>query len=173
MKKLLLIAALATMATTAMAASQTKAEVLVKAEIVNESLKITDIDGNPLVLDFKKLPKRNYSKDMAEAHVEYKITSNVPAETDPINLGMSFTSYVSPENNTGINRIEIVNENISGAVGVNDKVEVNLALDSDTKTIAAKESTAVGQINGTINTDLSAKNVGLYTGKVFLRAEIK
>lgn len=178
MKKLLFITALMALTTTAFAVNptaqnDTKAEVLVKAQIVDDSLKITDIDGNPLILDFKKLPKKDYNKDMAKAYVEYKITSNAPAETDPINLKMSFTSFESPENNTGINTVTIVNGDIKGAATANDKINVNLSLDSEEKSIAAGESTAVGRINGTINSNLSNHNTGTYTGKVFLFADVQ
>lgn len=178
MKKLLFITALLTLGATAFGANPTetqdvKAEVLVKAQIVDDLLKITDIDGNPLVLDFKKLPKRNYSKEVAKAGVEYKITSNAPAETNPIKLKMSLTSFTSPEDTTGINTVEIVNENITAAATEYDKVKVNLSLDSDTKEIATGQSTAVGKINGTINTDLTDKSTGLYTGKVFLFADVQ
>ena len=56
--------------------NDTKAEVLVKAQIVDDLFKITDIDGKPLVLDFKKVPKRDYTKWIVKAYVEYKITAN-------------------------------------------------------------------------------------------------
>ncbi len=179
MKKLLFVTALLALGTTAFAVNPTdtqdvKAEVLVKAQIVDDLLKITDIDGNPLVLDFKKVPKRDYSTgEMVKAHVEYKITATDKAETNPIKLNMSFTSFDSPEDSTALNTVEIVNEDITGAATENDKIKVNLALDADKKEIAVGQSTAVGQINGTINTDLSQKNKGLYTGKVFLFADVQ
>lgn len=179
MKKLLFVTALLALGTTAFAVNPTaaqdvKAEVEVRAQIVDDALKITDIDGNPLVLDFKKVPKRNYSTgEMVKAHVEYKITAAEKADTNPINLNMALTSFTNPDDNTALENVVIVNENIAGKATENDKVTVNLSLDADTKAIKAGESTAVGQINGTINTDLSANNVGLYTGKVYLFADVQ
>lgn len=178
MKKLLLLATLATMTTTALAVNPgkdtvTKAEVLVKAEVVEDFFKITDIDGNPLVLDFKKLPKRDYTKDMAKTYVEYKITGNAPAETTGITLNMNLTSYTSPDNNSTVNTVEIINENIATTATDKDKITVNLALDSATKTIGTGETTAVGRINGAINSNLSTNNTGLYSGKVFLMAKVQ
>ncbi len=179
MKKLLFVTALLALGTTAFAVNPTadqdvKAEVLVKAQIVDDLLKITDIDGNPLVLDFKKVPRRDYSTgEMVKAHVEYKITATDKAETNPIKLNMSFTSFNSPQDNTGINTVEIVNEDIEGAATANDKVKVNLSLDAETKEIAIDQTTAVGKINGTINTNLKEKNPGLYTGKVYLFADVQ
>lgn len=179
MKKLLFIAALLTLGATAFGVNPTqdedaKAEVLVKAQIVNDNLKITDIDGNPLVLDFKKVQKRNYSTgDMVKAHVEYKITAKDVAEANPIKLNMSLTSFESPESKVGINTVEIVNEDIKTTATENDKVTVNLALDADKKEIVVGQSTAVGRINGTINTDLTNKTLGTYTGKVFLFADVQ
>ena len=62
MKKLLFVTALLAMGTMAMGKApaskdKAKADVEVKAEIVDDSLVITDIYGAPLLLDFGKIQK--------------------------------------------------------------------------------------------------------------------
>lgn len=181
MKKLLLAAALMALGATSYAeltpdgaTQDVKSEVLVRAQIVDDVLKITDIYGNPLVLDFKRLPKQDYSKDVAKASVEYKITAKEALAGD-MNLNMSLTAFEKPEDTTGIRTVKITKEEITNkaAATVNQKVTVNLSLDSDKKVIPAKQKTAIGRINGIINSDLSNKETGTYTGKVYLYADVQ
>ncbi|WP_177160315.1 hypothetical protein [uncultured Fusobacterium sp.] len=183
MKKLLFVTALLAMGTMAMgvdpsSGAESKAEVLVKAEIVDDFFKITDIDGNPLVLDFKRLPKMDYSKNIAKASVEYKVTAKEAIVDSAVELAMSLTSFENPESKDGVSKVILKNEDSTAAQQdpiENDpnRIEANLGLDKATKKMEINQTTVVGKINGTINTDLSAKNTGDYSGKVFLVATVK
>lgn len=189
MKKLLFVTALLAMGTMAMgvdpsSGAESKAEVLVKAEIVDDFFKITDIDGNPLVLDFKRLPKMDYSKNIAKASVEYKVTASTKIENvSGITLGMTLTSFETPESkvedtpiDTKVNFVNIINENVTAANGPvpdADKIKVNLGLDANEKTMKKDQSVVVGKITGTINSNLTTNNTGDYSGKVFLVATVK
>ncbi len=183
MKKLLFVTALLAMGTMAMGANPTqnaesKAEVLVKAQIVDDFFKITDIDGNPLVLDFKELPKMNYTNNIAKASVEYKVTAKEAIADSAVELAMSLTSFENPESKDGVSKVILKNEDSTAAQQdpiENDpnRIEANLGLDKATKKMEINQTTVVGKINGTINTDLSAKNTGDYSGKVFLVATVK
>lgn len=183
MKKLLFVTALLAMGTMAMGANliqnaESKAEVLVKAQIVDDFFKITDIDGNPLVLDFKELPKMNYTNNIAKASVEYKVTAKEAIVDSAVELAMSLTSFENPESKDGVSKVILKNEDSTAAQQdpiENDpnRIEANLGLDKATKKMEINQTTVVGKINGTINTDLSAKNTGDYSGKVFLVATVK
>lgn len=182
MKKLLFIAALTMLGANAFAAvtpdttkHDVKEEVLVRAQIVDEVLKITDIDGNPLVLDFKKVPKKNYqtSVEKVKAHVEYKITATEEITGGPMNLNMSLTSFNKPESNEAISKVTIKNEDVETAQDKIDVIEVKLGLDAAEKQIADGAREVVGRIDGIIADDLSDNSVGVYTGKVFLFADVQ
>ena len=183
MKKLLFITALLTLGVNAFATPitpngtdhDTKAEVLVKAQIVDDVLKITDIDGNPLVLDFKKVPKKDYKTagEIVKAYVEYKITATDVITSGPMNLNMSLTSFTSPQDNTSIDKVTIKNTEVTTVTDKVDTVEVQLGLDAKTKVIADGQREAVGRIDGIIADDLSDNSVGVYTGKVFLFADVQ
>ncbi|MCF2612143.1 hypothetical protein [Fusobacterium perfoetens] len=183
MKKLLFVTALLAMGTMAMGENPTqnaesKAEVLVKAQIVDDLFKITDIDGNPLVLDFKELPKMNYTNNIAKASVEYKVTAKEAIVDSAVELAMSLTSFENPESKDGVSKVILKNEDSTAAQQdpiENDpnRIEANLGLDKATKKMEINQTTVVGKINGTINTDLSDKNTGDYSGKVFLVATVK
>lgn len=183
MKKLLFVTALLAMGTMAMGVNPTqnaesKAEVLVKAQIVDDFFKITDIDGNPLVLDFKELPKMNYTNNIAKASVEYKVTAKEAIVDSAVELAMSLTSFENPESKDGVSKVILKNEDSTAAQQdpiENDpnRIEANLGLDKATKKMEINQTTVVGKINGTINTNLSAKNTGDYSGKVFLVATVK
>ena len=183
MKKLLFVTALLAMGTMAMGANpsqhaESKAEVLVKAQIVDDFFKITDIDGNPLVLGFKELPKMNYTNNIAKASVEYKVTAKEAIVDSAVELAMSLTSFENPESKDGVSTVILKNEDSTAAQQdpiANDpnRIEANLGLDKATKKMEINQTTVVGKINGTINTDLSAKNTGDYSGKVFLVATVK
>lgn len=186
MKKLLFVTALLAMGTMAMGetkkdsitSKEAKAEVLVKAQIVDDFFKITDIDGNPLVLDFKKVPKANYELEGVEvpqASVEYKVTAN-DTISENVTLAMSLTSYEHPEDNTGIanNIVTISKDGVAtGNLGETEKIDVNLSLDAEQKTIKQGQKVVVGKLNGAIKKDLTGKTTGKYFGKVFLRAEMQ
>lgn len=74
MKKLLMIGAILALGTT-MAYAQDytgEADVKVRAEITEQELIITDLNGNPIVLDFGKIS--NKSTGVHNAEVGYKVT---------------------------------------------------------------------------------------------------
>lgn len=181
MKKLLFVTALLAMGTMAMGANpgsgeESKAEVLVKAQIVDDFFKITDIDGNPLVLDFKELPKMDYSTNIAKASVEYKVTAKEAIAEPGVTLNMSLTSFENPQSKEAVSTVDIINENVTTATGNvanEDKIQVNLGLDKATKTMAKDETVVVGKITGVINSNLSSNHTGDYSGKVFLVATVK
>ena len=181
MKKLLFVTALLAMGTMAMGANPTqnaesKAEVLVKAQIVDDFFKITDIDGNPLVLDFKRVPKADYSQGKLEepkATVEYKVTATEPVSPQ-LTLNMSLTSYEHPEDKTGINTVTISKDGVAVAdLTANERIEVKLSLDNNKKVMKQNQSIVVGKLNGAIKEDLTGKTTGAYSGKVFLVATVE
>lgn len=158
MKKLLFVTALLAMGTMAMGANPTqiaesKAEVLVKAQIVDDFFKITDIDGNPLVLDFKELPKMNYTNNIAKASVEYKVTAKeaiANSAVEAVELAMSLTSFENPESKDGVSKVILKNEDSTAAQQdpiENDpnRIEANLGLDKATKKMEIDQTTVVGK----------------------------
>ncbi len=173
MKKLLLIAALATMATTAMAANPGKdtvatADVTVRAEIIGEGLKITDVYGKPLLLDLGKAFEGEATTLFNE--IEYKVSSKAAAETNPIKLDIKLAADTLDIVNTtaGIDPIK---------ANDNHKLTVNLSLDGKKGSEPSKKEILVGQteVRGTISgstvTTASSKK-GVYVNKIALTATV-
>ncbi len=181
MKKLLFVTALLAMGTMAMGQNpsqgeKSKAEVLVKAQIVDDFFKITDINGNPLVLDFGRVPKADYSKGIIEepkATVEYKVTATEVVDPE-LKLTMSLTSYEHPDDETATNTVIISKDGVAtGDLTENERIEVKLSLDNTEKVMKAQQSKVVGKLNGAIKANLSSTTEGAYSGKVFLVATVK
>ena len=165
MKKLLLIAVLATMATTAMAVNpkqgtKVESKVEVRAEIVSGGLKITDIYGKPLILDLGQANQGEITN--LSNTIEYKITSKAAAETSPINLSVELKDTT----------LAIYNANADlTANNANDKLDVTLYLDKATKTIAIGEQVVTGTITGATKTN-AGNTVGRYSNSTYITATV-
>ena len=165
MKKLLLILALATITTTAMAGhlsgNNGEAEITVKAKIISGGLKITDITGSPLVLN---LGRANAGEATPlSSSVKYKITSKGSASTDEtINIKLA-----APE-------VKIYKEgtNQSTPSNENGTLTVALTLDSETKPLTTGTTEVIGEIYGSTTTNI-ATEVGNYEGKTLLTATVQ
>lgn len=77
MKKLLMVGAILALGTTmaygAVEEAKATADVTVKAKIVADNLTITDLNGRPIVLDFKKINKLDLN-GTSRAIADYKVT---------------------------------------------------------------------------------------------------
>ena len=174
MKKLLFVTALLAMGTMTMGAmdlsekDSTEADVTVIAEIVEDSLVITDIYGKPLVLDFGKIQKGaevNGTK-LWTAEVEYKITAKdtmTADETIDVKLGGTTSGtevaevILKPINNTNAGNI----------------LTAKLSLDEASKTMKAGKDEVRGVILGSIDESLKDKAEGVYKNTTILTATVK
>ena len=166
MKKLLLIAVLATMATTAMAenlTSGTKAEskVEVRAEIVSGGLKITDIYGKPLILDLGQA-NQGEATNLSNT-IEYKVTAKDAAVASPIELTMDLAAKLDIYNSSA---------DLTNGGTENDKLNVVLTLDNKSKSIATQQKEVVGTISGATKTTQES-TPGKYSNTTLLTATVQ
>lgn len=168
MKKALLLLAIATMATNLMAAGdpgngeEAKADVTVRAEIISDNLKITDVYGKPLVLDLGQAFFGEATTLFNE--VEYKVSAK-NAVTKDINLTMAL----------GTNSLDIYNTTAGidpTQAGADEKLKVTLNLDNTTKVIKSNKKEARGTISGSTVTTTTSKG-GVYVNKVLLTATVQ
>lgn len=170
MKKLLFIVALMALGTVAFGEAKdptkgpqsgdtSEAQVLVKAQITDDSFTITDVYGKPLILDFGKLAKNQSEPGKVwTAEVEYKITATK-----------------APENQTKF-WLALEDEQVS-LKHVNNELKTtlkaNLALDKTSKVMAAHKDTVTGFISGSISENISAKETGMYKTTTTLTAVVE
>lgn len=167
MKKLLFIAALVVLGVNAFAKAPQKDDdvtvnVKVKAELIDESFTITDIDGNPLLLDFKQSSPINYSVgEPWTAYVEYKIRANENVTAD--------TTFDIKLAETGEKTtVTLKHENTTKA----DVLVADLRLDNTRKIMKDKQSEVIGRIDGSIDDDLTSCAIGEYHGTTTLTATV-
>lgn len=155
MKKLLMIGAILALGTTmaygAAVTEKATADVTVKAQIVSDNLIITDLNGNPIILDFKKVNQLQET-GTTTAFVDYKVSyiggSELTGKTS--NLTMKLGGEDNP--------IEIVMKEEANKV-TPDKFTAMVGLseykgimeNDDNDDLGTTGKTYVGRINGTID----------------------
>ena len=170
MKKLLFITALLVLGTATFAVNPAQdetasAEVLVKAEIVEDFFSITDIDGNPLILDFKKVPKKNLTQDPIKANVRYKVTAKEEITQD---LKLTMTLAGKGLTDGGV-PVEIYQTKGEGDTQEKRTLTPKLLLDNYEKTMGTTGE-CQGVIYGVIAEDTTNKVKGEYEGYTTLTA---
>ena len=174
MKKLLFVTALLAMGTMAMGApanleankDKASAEVKVRAEIVDDKFTITDIYGQPLVLDFHKV-MREADTDVTTS-VRYKVTTK-----DPFNgVSAKFTMAIAGDKTAdGIGK-KVTITNTNPANTINNTLPVTLGLDNEEKYLLENETEFQGEIFGNIKTDTTNNVTGDYVGYATLTATV-
>lgn len=171
MKKLLFIVSLMMLGANAFAADATvgpasgdkaTAEVLVKAEITDDSFTITDIFGKPLVLDFGRLAKTQAEGKVWTAEVEYKITATKAPDTEK-------TFDVALKDTT------VKLKHVNNALPNDGKniLTSTLALDEESKVMAGGTDVVTGFISGSIVENIKDKVTGMYQERTELTATVQ
>lgn len=172
MRKLLMATAILALGVVAYGKEEASAPVRVRAEIVEGNITISDIDGRPILLDFKKIAK-NRETD-ANAFVDYKIEYNgtyntIQGQTMNLVLGKSNTADTSDD---------VILTNLDSSLTQNNTMTANLKLDKYSLTLPSEEPTNkvihTGRINGTLKaTEWSgSKEAGVYEGQTELKVTI-
>lgn len=173
MKKLLFVTALLTMGTMAMGAGEnlatddkTSAEVKVRAEIVNDKFTITDIYGQPLILDFHKVMKSD--KTDVTTSVRYKVTAKEVFN----GKSAEFKMAIAGDNTADGVEKKVTIKHVNPEKTTNNTLPVTLGLDNETKYLLENESEFQGIISGNIHTDTTNNEVGEYIGYATLTATV-
>lgn len=135
MKKLLMLGAILVLGATAFAADQSvdgnaninEAKVTVKAHLVAQNLVVSDLEGNPIVLDFGKVSKTR-DKGTSEARTGYKVRYVGGELTADQNLAMELKGTVGnyAKRATTVTLAEVSQKDKEKA----DKFDVTVGLDS-------------------------------------------
>lgn len=109
MKKLLMLGAILALGTTIAYGAELpvtdSTDVKVRAEITDDTLVITDLNGNPIVLDFGKIS--NNSTGIHNAEVGYKVTWGTNATVDGQKLTMELGGQGTVGEGTGAKTVRI------------------------------------------------------------------
>lgn len=164
MKKLLFVTALLAMGTMAMGAAPkqddtTTADVEVRAEIVEDSLVITDIYGKPLLLNFGPIQKT--IDKVWTAQVEYKVSAGT-ATTGDTELTMALGT---PDG-------KVTLKHVNSALQQDNTLDSVVTLDADQKVMKKGATEVRGKIFGSIAGDLSKKQKGMYREYTTLTATV-
>lgn len=153
MKKLLMLGAILVMG--AMAYGETvsesaNADVTVKAQIVAENLVISDLNGNPIILDFKKVNQRQQT-GTTTAYVDYKVTYIGTETLDKTNnLTMKLGGEATPIDIVMKEEADKVNpDTFTAKVGLSEYT--GTMENEDNNDLGTTGKTYVGRINGTID----------------------
>lgn len=173
MKKLLFITALLAMGTMAMGANLAKdnkanAEVKVRAEIVDDKFKITDIYGQPLILDFHEVPKDTAINVVTS--VRYKVTAN--AEFDGTQSAEFKMEILGDAKEDGTHGKTVELTHVNPEITTSNKLTATLGLDADTKYLLVGEKEFQGVISGKMQADTSSNETGEYLGYATLTATV-
>lgn len=168
MKKLLMAMAILAVGATAFGAVQGegKEPVKVKAELVDEKLEISDIDGRPILLDFGKISKSRTTEALAT--VEFKVTSTGAVTADTLKLELGGVSSTANTANVEITHINptITDNSMTAKLGL-DKYEAQVQKTDNADTIHT------GRINGVLEaTEWDGKEIGVYEGQTELKATL-
>lgn len=163
MRKFLLITALLAMGTMAMGVApatgdKAKADVEVRAEIVEDSLVITDIYGQPLVLDFGKIQKGSLNGGAAE--LEYKVSATEGPAT-PLNLDLKLAGKTATTD-VILNPVD---------QSLQSTITSKLSLDKYAGVMEANKTEYRGRIFGSIAKDQVA-NAGLGFYRAYTEIEV-
>lgn len=155
MKKLLLLTGILSLTAVAFGANpdsgtEASSNVEVRAEVVDDSLVISDIYGKPLLLDFGKIQKSATAPTVV-AEVDYKVTSSAEIETSNLGLTMQL--------NGGKDELVIPHVNMASQ----DSLTAKVKLDKTTGSIPVGSNEYRGKIIGSIaGADYSGKTIGMY-----------
>ena len=178
MKKLLFVTALLAMGTMAMAkdpnlvANDTaKTDVKVRAEIVDDKFKITDIYGQPLILDFHEVMQD--ANTNVSTSVRYKVTTKTSFDGDSAKFKMEISGdkTANPEGTVGVGKT-ITIKHVNAKLTENNTLDVALGLDNETKYLLRDENEFQGIISGNITDDTSKNVTGEYIGYATLTATV-
>ena len=168
MKKLLFVTALLAMGTIAMGAAPvqndtTTADVEVRAEIVDDSLVITDIYGAPLLLDFGKIQKG--SKEVRTKVLEYKVSATeAPNANLTLNLKLAGATQ----------KQEITLTHKDQSLPDNNTIKAYVSLDSYTGAMESGKTEYRGKILGSINPEQVANaTLGQYQTFTSIEVEVQ
>lgn len=170
MKKLLFVAALMALGTMTFGADATlgpqsgdkaTADVEVRAEIVDDSFTITDIDGKPLVLDFGKLAKdQDANGKVWTAEVEYKITATKAPDNDTVF-------------DVALEEKQVTLKHLNNALTQNNTLTATLSTDKEYVKMVSKTDTVTGFIRGSIKENLAPKATGNYLTTTTFTATVR
>lgn len=168
MKKLLMAMAILAVGTTAFGATKTAdAPVKVRAEIVENDLTISDIDGRPILLDFKKISKSEAGP--RHAFVDFKVEAKGEIQNiQSFELALGQSTSATQSDKVTLTNIDTTKNN-------NNTMEADLKLDkyNGTTTIAGAGTVHTGRINGTLtNDDWKNSEIGVYEGQTELKVTI-
>lgn len=172
MKKLLFVTALLAMGTMAMGANLTanddkaSAEVKVRAEIVEDKFTITDIYGQPLVLDFHKVMKE--ANTDVTTSVRYKVTTKDPFDGKSAKFTMAIAGDKTAD---GVGK-KVTITNTNPANTKDNTLPVILGLDNEEKYLLENETEFQGEIFGNIKADTTNNVTGDYVGYATLTATV-
>lgn len=159
MKKLLMAMAILVVGATAFGAEKTATtDVRVRAELVNEGLVISDIDGRPIVLDFKKINVLRTSD--AAATVEFKVESTGEIQKGNLTLALG--------GKNGVAEGELTKVTLTSLKDLKTTMDSKIGLDTKQAAIEANTEAGVihtGRINGTLTKDQwQGKDAAVYEG---------
>lgn len=159
MKKLLMATAILALGATAFGVDKTAtSDVRVRAELVNEGLVISDIDGRPIVLDFKKINTARTTD--AAATVEFKVESTGEIQAGNLTLALGGKNGVD---DNGLTKVTI-----TSLKDLKTTMEPRIGLDVKEAQIDANTQAGTihtGRINGTLTKDQWAgKDPAVYEG---------
>lgn len=167
MKKLLFIAALMMLGANAFAEQPTgsvSVPVEVKAKITDDTFSITDINGAPLVLDFKSVAKKA-APEVWTAKEEYKITSGEAIDAQD---GVKFTMKLGADTVD----LKLTNQEAYKQDKGKSTLIAHIGLDAEEKTMVKDAKVVTGAILGSITEDITQKNTGDYLGDTTLTATV-
>ena len=165
MKKLLMAMAILAVGATAFGVEKkADAPVKVRAELVQNDLVISDINGRPILLDFEKISTTQ--KTDRNAFVDFKVEATgqiANIQSFKLELGQSTSATQSDK---------VTLTNIDATKNSNNTMEADLKLDKydGTTTITEAGTVHTGRINGTLQpTDWNGKEIGVYEGQTELK----
>lgn len=159
MKKLLMLGAILVLGATAFAKgarvedpNQSEANVTVKAQLVAENLVISDLEGNPLVLDFKKI---NVNQDTGIRQAEEGLLVRYVGQ-DKLNAGNSLKMELKGDNGFVNKAVGVTLSALAKVEGKEaDTFDVNVGLDSYTGKLTEgtgyDTATYEGMVRGTLD----------------------
>lgn len=168
MKKLLMAMAILAVGATAFGANkEASAPVRVRAELVEQELVISDINGRPLLLDFERISTTQ--KSDKNAFVDFKVEAtgaltNVTAMK--LTLGQSIDTNTSDS---------VTLTNIDASQTTDNTMNAKLKLDKYDGTTGnlAEGVIHTGRINGTLkSTEWTSKKTGVYEGQTELKVTV-
>lgn len=167
MKKLLMAIAILAVGTTAFGVDkEASAPVRVRAELVEQELVISDINGRPLLLDFEKISKTQTTDKNAFVDFKVEATGALNVTTMKLTLGQSTSAATSDD---------VTLTNIDASLTGNNTMKANLKLDKYDGATGnlAKGVIHTGRINGTLKADQwTSKEVGVYEGQTELKVTV-